>query len=76
MNRKGIPFKETTRWMGFVQVIPYMAMMGRNPIPPVNIQFNPRVKIRPKMGGEFTYLPTWDPKTGFDHHSHLSFPTK
>ena len=33
---------------------------------------NPITKIGPKMGGEFTYPPKWDPKTGFDNHSHLS----
>ena len=38
----------------------YMAM-GQNPVPPVNIPIP--TKIRSKMGGEFTYQPTWDPKT-------------
>ena len=40
--------------------LPNMAM-GQNPVPPVNIRIP--TKIGPKMGGEFTQSPKWDPKT-------------
>ena len=37
--------------------------MGRNPNSPEVTSTNPTTKIGPKMDGEFTYQPTWDPKT-------------
>ena len=42
--------------------------MGQNPVPPVNIPI--RIKIGPKMGGEFTY-PKMGSQNGFDQPQYV-----
>ena len=42
--------------------------MGQNPVRPVNISIP--TKIKPKMGGEFTY-PKMGSQNGFCHHCHF-----
>ena len=37
--------------------------MGQNPNRTPSEHPNPTTKIGPKMDGEFTYPPKWDPKT-------------
>ena len=55
-------FQESLRgakWISSIHSILVDMATGQKPVPPVNIPIP--TKIGPKIGGEFTYQPKWDP---------------
>ena len=50
-------------WLANLSGIPILAWPWVKTLYTPDEHPNPTTKIKPKMGGEFTYQPKWDPKT-------------